>query len=131
MQYPLPRLCIEQTRFSLLFMCVRCLEIEEEQLYSDSGHHGRLNGEAGHSSHQSPVFPSQARLPCNTQIRSQLWWKTGLEGNISSSITYVTFLVYFLTMASSAGREITNSGFDPRRLSRKKKKVDFLMLKNL
>ena len=57
--------------------------------------------------------------------------KTSLEGNNSGSVYYVTFLVYFLTMASSAGREITNSGFDPRRLSRKKKKVDFLMLRNL
>ena len=32
-----------------------------------------------------------------------------LEGKKSSSICYATFLVYFLTMASSAGREIMNS----------------------
>ena len=35
--------------------------------------------------------------------------KTSLEGNNSSSICCVTFLVYFLTMASTAGREIMNS----------------------
>ena len=35
--------------------------------------------------------------------------KTSLEGNNSGSVYYVTFLVYFLTMASSAGREIMNS----------------------
>ena len=41
--------------------------------------------------------------------------KTSLEGNNSSSICDVTFLVYFLTMASQ---------FDPQRLSRKKKKKE-------
>ena len=35
--------------------------------------------------------------------------KTSLEGKNSGSICYATFLVYFLTMASSAGREIMNS----------------------
>ena len=35
--------------------------------------------------------------------------KTSLEGNGSSSICDVTFLVYFLTMASQAGCEIMNS----------------------
>ena len=35
--------------------------------------------------------------------------KTSLEGNNSSSICYVTFLVYVLTMASQKGREIIDS----------------------
>ena len=35
--------------------------------------------------------------------------KTSLEGNNSSSICYVTFLVYFVTMVSQTGCEIMNS----------------------
>ena len=60
--------------------------------------------------------------------------KTSLEGNNSSSICYVTFLVYFLTMASSAGREIMNGEVVGSILAVfpvKRKKWDFLMFKNL
>ena len=60
--------------------------------------------------------------------------KTSFEGNSSSSICCSTFLVYFLAMASSAGREIMNSEVAGSILTvfpRQIKKKDFLMFKNL
>ena len=60
--------------------------------------------------------------------------KTSLEGENSSSICYVTFLVYFLTMASQAGCEIMNGevvGSIVAVFPQKIKKKDFLMIKNL
>ena len=38
-----------------------------------------------------------------------MWWKNEFRRQNSSSIYYVTFLVYFRTMASQTGREIMNS----------------------
>ena len=37
-----------------------------------------------------------------------LSWKSSVEGNNSGGISCATYLVYFLTMASTAGREIMN-----------------------
>ena len=38
-----------------------------------------------------------------------MWWKNEFRRQNSSSIYYVTFLVYFLKMASSVGRDTMNS----------------------
>ena len=60
--------------------------------------------------------------------------KTSLEGNNSSSVCYVTFLVYFLTMALQTGCEIMNSEVAGSILTvfpEKIKKRDFVTFKNL
>ena len=49
------------------------------------------------------------RKPREVERHSPCGGKTSLEGNHSSSICCVTFLVYFLTTASTAGRDIMNS----------------------
>ena len=60
--------------------------------------------------------------------------KTSLEDNNSSGISYVTFLVYFLTMASQTGCDIMNIEVTGSILSvfpEERNKRDFLTFKNL
>ena len=84
------------------------------------------------------MSPEPTRLGKMSKPLLPLWWKkTNLEGNNSSRICYVAFLVYFLTMASQAGRDIMNTAVAGSVFTVfpvfpvKRKKRDFLMFKSL
>ena len=69
----------------------------------------RSSASVGFCSPQQGTLPLQCILHVILNMQDACGAKTSLEANNSSNICFVTILVYFLTMASTAGREIMNS----------------------